>query len=121
MRNVNIYVLDYIFIYFRYTPFRNNPGDSATDILNRIGPGYIDVKNGIWSQISNDAKELVKRMLHVDPNRRPTAAGIIKCPWIVNRHRLSKKALPDGMRDPYSLKVYNVPYRCTLKVIKLIT
>lgn len=87
-----------------YTPFRNSPGDSATDILDRIGPGYIDVESGIWCQISNEAKELVKRMLHVDPNRRPTAAAILKYPWIANRHRLPQKVLPDSTRDPHSLK-----------------
>ncbi|XP_020293158.1 ribosomal protein S6 kinase 2 beta [Pseudomyrmex gracilis] len=88
-----------------YTPFRNSPGDSASDILDRIGPGYIDVESGIWCHISNEAKELVKRMLHVDPNRRPTAAAILKSPWIVNRHRLPQKVLPDVIKDPHSLKI----------------
>lgn len=89
----------------RYTPFRNSPGDSASDILDRIGPGYIDVESGIWCHISSEAKELVKRMLHVDPNRRPTAAVILKYPWIVNRHRIPQKVLPDVIKDPHSLKV----------------
>ncbi|XP_076638711.1 ribosomal protein S6 kinase 2 beta isoform X1 [Colletes latitarsis] len=87
-----------------YTPFRNSPGDSATDILDRIGPGYIDIESGIWCQISIEAKELVKRMLHVDPNRRPTAAAVLKYPWISNRHRLPQKVLPYSIRDPHSLK-----------------
>jgi len=90
----------------RYTPFRNSPGDSASDILDRIGPGYIDVESGIWCHISSEAKELVKRMLHVDPNRRPTAVVILKHPWIVNRHRIPQKVLPDVIKDPHSLKVY---------------
>lgn len=88
-----------------YTPFRNSPGDSASDILDRIGPGYIDVESGIWCHISSEAKELVKRMLHVDPNRRPTAALILKYPWIVNRHRIPQKVLPDVIKDPHSLKI----------------
>ncbi|KAL6438116.1 hypothetical protein ACFW04_004387 [Cataglyphis niger] len=88
-----------------YTPFRNSPGDSASDILDRIGPGYIDVESGIWCHISNEAKELVKRMLHVDPNRRPTAAFILKYPWIINRHRIPQKVLPDVIKDPHSLKI----------------
>ncbi|EZA53780.1 hypothetical protein DMN91_011796 [Ooceraea biroi] len=88
-----------------YTPFRNSPGDSASDILDRIGPGYIDVDSGIWCDISTEAKELVKRMLHVDPNRRPTASVILKYPWIVNRHRIPQKALPDLITDPHSLKM----------------
>lgn len=88
-----------------YTPFRNSPGDSANDILSRIGSGYIDVESGIWCHISNEAKELVKRMLHLDPTRRPTAAMILKYPWIVNRHRIPPKVLPDVIKDPHSLKM----------------
>ncbi|XP_011860408.1 PREDICTED: ribosomal protein S6 kinase 2 beta [Vollenhovia emeryi] len=88
-----------------YTPFRNSPGDSASDILGRIGSGYIDVESGIWCHISNEAKELVKRMLHLDPTRRPTAAMILKYPWIVNRHRIPPKVLPDVIKDPQSLKM----------------
>ncbi|KAL6259297.1 hypothetical protein P5V15_009215 [Pogonomyrmex californicus] len=88
-----------------YTPFRNSPGDSANDILDRIGSGYIDVESGIWCHISNEAKELVKRMLHLDPTRRPTAAMILKYPWIINRHRIPPKLLPDVIKDPHSLKI----------------
>lgn len=87
-----------------YTPFSNSPGDSATEILDRIGPGYVDVDSGVWDEISAEAKELVRRMLHIDPHRRPTAANILKYPWIVNRHRLPKKMLPDTTKDPQSLK-----------------
>ncbi|XP_057326745.1 ribosomal protein S6 kinase 2 beta-like isoform X2 [Microplitis mediator] len=96
-------VLLYIMLAGR-TPFPNSPGDSASDILNRIGPGYVDVDSGIWSHISNEAKELVLRMLHIDPHRRPTAAGILKYSWIANRHRLPQKFLPETVADPLSLK-----------------
>jgi len=63
------------------------------------------VESGIWCHISNEAKELVKRMLHLDPTRRPTAAMILKCSWIVNRHRIPLKVLPDVIKDPHSVKV----------------
>ncbi|XP_008544991.1 ribosomal protein S6 kinase 2 beta isoform X2 [Microplitis demolitor] len=96
-------VLLYIMLAGR-TPFPNSPGDSASDILNRIGPGYVDVDSGIWTHISNEAKELVLRMLHIDPHRRPTAAGILKYSWIANRHRLPQKFLPETVADPLSLK-----------------
>lgn len=87
-----------------YTPFPNSPGDSANDILDRIGAGYLDVESGVWSQISSEAKELVKRMLHVDPTRRPTAACILKYPWIANRQHLPPKVLPNITKDRDSLK-----------------
>lgn len=96
----------------RRTPFPNSPGDSASDILNRIGPGYVDVDSGIWTHISNEAKELVLRMLHIDPHRRPTAAGILKYSWIANRHRLPQKFLPETVADPLSLKVFYYFFFC---------
>ncbi|KAH0539282.1 ribosomal protein S6 kinase 2 beta [Cotesia glomerata] len=86
------------------TPFPNSPGDTASDILNRIGLGFVNVDNGIWTHISTEAKDLVLRMLHIDPHRRPTAAAILKYSWIANRHRLPQKYLPETVTDPLSLK-----------------
>ncbi|XP_043277250.1 ribosomal protein S6 kinase 2 beta isoform X2 [Venturia canescens] len=96
-------VLLYIMLSGR-TPFPNSPGDSASDILDRIGPGFVDLETGIWTQISKEAKELVQRMLHIEPRRRPTASSILKAPWLSNRHRLPQKNLPDLAIDPLSLK-----------------
>ncbi|XP_033229291.1 ribosomal protein S6 kinase 2 beta-like isoform X2 [Belonocnema kinseyi] len=87
-----------------YTPFPNSPGDSANDILDRIGTGLIDVESGVWTQVSSEAKELVKRMLHVDPTRRPTASCILKYPWIANRQHLPPKVLPSVTKDRDLLK-----------------
>lgn len=39
----------------------------------------------IWSTISTDAKDLLRQMLHIVPNRRPTAAQILRHPWIVQQ------------------------------------
>uniref|UniRef100_A0ABD2X925 Ribosomal protein S6 kinase n=1 Tax=Trichogramma kaykai TaxID=54128 RepID=A0ABD2X925_9HYME len=85
-------------------PFPNTPGDTANDILDRIGHGYVDVESGVWSMITPEAKDLVKRMLHIDPTRRPNAASILKHPWIVNRHRLPHNPLPDIVKDPLVVK-----------------
>ncbi|CAB0034513.1 unnamed protein product [Trichogramma brassicae] len=86
-------------------PFPNTPGDTANDILDRIGRGYVDVESGVWSMITPEAKDLVKRMLHIDPTRRPNAASVLKHPWIVNRHRLPHNPLPDIVKDPLVVKV----------------
>lgn len=39
----------------------------------------------IWNTISSDAKDLIRQMLHIVPNRRPTAAQILRHPWIVQQ------------------------------------
>ncbi|XP_012253785.2 ribosomal protein S6 kinase 2 beta isoform X1 [Athalia rosae] len=85
-------------------PFANSPGDSAKEILDRIGPGLVDVESGAWTVVSKEAKELVRRMLHLDPAKRPTASAILQYPWIANRHRLPHKFLPPVTRDLRSLK-----------------
>ena len=66
------------------------------------------MESGVWCQISNEAKDLVKRMLHIDPTRRPTAANILKHPWIVNRHHLPLNLLPDIKKDPLTMKVNKI-------------
>ncbi|XP_011496245.1 PREDICTED: ribosomal protein S6 kinase 2 beta [Ceratosolen solmsi marchali] len=85
-------------------PFPNTPGDTPNDILDKIVRGYIDVESGVWCQISVEAKDLVKRMLHVDPTRRPSATNILKHPWIMNRYRLPLNFLPDIIKDPIIVK-----------------
>lgn len=39
----------------------------------------------IWNTISTDAKDLIHQMMHIVPNRRPTAAQILRHPWIVQQ------------------------------------
>ncbi|BES93980.1 ribosomal protein S6 kinase [Nesidiocoris tenuis] len=76
------------------TPFTNSPEDTPTDILQRIGDSKLDLESGNWTNISNEAKDLVRKMLHVDPAKRPTAAVLVNESWLTQRHRLS--ATPAG-------------------------
>eukprot|EP00271_Cylindrocystis_brebissonii_P006354 TRINITY_DN19105_c0_g1_i1.p1 TRINITY_DN19105_c0_g1~~TRINITY_DN19105_c0_g1_i1.p1 ORF type:complete len:608 (-),score=69.31 TRINITY_DN19105_c0_g1_i1:259-2082(-) len=39
-----------------------------------------------WSQISPDAKDLMHSLLQMDPSKRPSAAEVLRHPWIVNHH-----------------------------------
>ncbi|KAG9333557.1 hypothetical protein JZ751_011394, partial [Albula glossodonta] len=68
-----------------FTPFANGPEDTPDDILSRIGSGRFTLKGGNWDAISESAKELVSKMLHVDPHQRLTAMQVLKHPWIVQR------------------------------------
>ncbi|KAF6205264.1 hypothetical protein GE061_019433 [Apolygus lucorum] len=70
------------------TPFANSPEDTPTDILQRIGDSKLDLESGNWPNISNEAKDLVRKMLHVDPAKRPTAAVLLTESWLSQRHRL---------------------------------
>ncbi|XP_069478962.1 ribosomal protein S6 kinase alpha-1 isoform X1 [Ambystoma mexicanum] len=76
-----------------YTPFANGPDDTPEEILARIGGGQFTLKGGNWSTISDSAKELVSKMLHIDPHRRLTAKQVLQHPWITQRDRLPQSQL----------------------------
>ena len=53
-----------------HTPFATGPNDKPQDILTRIGEGKFTLSGGNWDSVSPAAKDLVKKMLHVDPQQR---------------------------------------------------
>uniref|UniRef100_A0A4W3IE21 non-specific serine/threonine protein kinase n=1 Tax=Callorhinchus milii TaxID=7868 RepID=A0A4W3IE21_CALMI len=71
-----------------YTPFANGPDDTPDEILARIGSGKFSLAGGYWDTVSDMAKDLVSKMLHVDPHRRLTTAQVLQHPWIVLRDKL---------------------------------
>ncbi|XP_050511522.1 ribosomal protein S6 kinase alpha-3 isoform X2 [Diabrotica virgifera virgifera] len=63
-------------------PFSTTSKDSPEKILQRIGSGKVDLQSGRLAEVSTEAKLLVTEMLHILPERRPTAAQIVKNPWV---------------------------------------
>uniref|UniRef100_A0A6Q2XY78 non-specific serine/threonine protein kinase n=1 Tax=Esox lucius TaxID=8010 RepID=A0A6Q2XY78_ESOLU len=76
-----------------FTPFANGPEDTPEEILARIGSGKFSLTGGYWNSVSAEAKDLVSKMLHVDPHQRLTAAQVLRHPWIVNKDQLPKYQL----------------------------
>ncbi|XP_062254119.1 ribosomal protein S6 kinase alpha-1 isoform X1 [Platichthys flesus] len=85
-----------------FTPFANGPEDTPNEILSRIGSGRFSLIGGNWDTVSDAAKELVSKMLHVDPHQRLTARQVLKHPWIVQRDKLPNSQLPH--QDPKLVK-----------------
>ncbi|KAG8588705.1 hypothetical protein GDO81_006068 [Engystomops pustulosus] len=76
-----------------YTPFANGPEDTPEEILARIGSGKFTLRGGNWNTVSESAKDLVSRMLHVDPHRRLTARQVLQHEWITKRDLLPQSQL----------------------------
>lgn len=76
------------------TPFANGASDSPAQILQRISEGRVDLESGNWVSVSTEAKDLVQKMLHLDPNRRPTASQVLQHNWIQHRNVLPTHRLP---------------------------
>ncbi|KAG9510039.1 Ribosomal protein S6 kinase alpha-1, partial [Fragariocoptes setiger] len=76
-----------------YTPFANGTYNTPERILDRIGSGQVDMSSGNWRNVSMHAKDLVQRMLHVDPRVRITINDVLAHPWITDKEMLSKTNL----------------------------
>ncbi|XP_019483725.1 PREDICTED: ribosomal protein S6 kinase alpha-2 [Hipposideros armiger] len=87
-----------------FTPFANGPDDTPEEILARIGSGKYALSGGNWDSISDAAKDVVSKMLHVDPHQRLTAVQVLKHPWIVNREYLSQQQL--SRQDVHLVKTH---------------
>ncbi|ELT94418.1 hypothetical protein CAPTEDRAFT_229226 [Capitella teleta] len=75
------------------TPFANGPNDTPNVILSRIGEGKFQLSGGNWESVSSLAKDLVGKMLHVDPHQRITVQQVLKHPWVANRDQLPQLRL----------------------------
>ncbi|KAK2854145.1 hypothetical protein Q5P01_006806 [Channa striata] len=76
-----------------FSPFASSAEDTAEEILAQIGSGKFIIAGGNWDVVSDAAKDIVVKMLHVDPHQRLTAPQVLRHPWIVERDQLSDKAL----------------------------
>lgn len=56
-------------------------GRRDNEIIKQIKAGYIDMTDGIWKEISEEAKNFISKMLTLDPNQRPTAKELLKDPF----------------------------------------
>ncbi len=94
--NLN-FIIHYRFC-FRKTPFKIIESDTPENLLSRISQTKINFDEGNWKHISHDAKDLVKRMLNLDPRQRISSSNILKHPWITNSESLPdiKLAIQDG-------------------------
>ncbi|XP_029979076.1 ribosomal protein S6 kinase alpha-3 isoform X1 [Sphaeramia orbicularis] len=101
-----------------FTPFANGPEDTPEEILARIGSGKFSLSGGYWNSVSVEAKDLVSKMLHVDPHQRLTAGQVLRHPWVTHRDQLPKYTLnrqdaphlvKGAMAATYSALNRNVP------------
>ncbi|KAG0459740.1 hypothetical protein HPP92_022868 [Vanilla planifolia] len=56
--------------------------ENEQGVFEEILKGQVDYTSDPWPSLSTDVKELVSSMLQQDPKERPSAAEILKHPWI---------------------------------------
>jgi serine/threonine protein kinase len=65
-----------------YHPFDTNKGINY--LYQQIKQCNLKFDNNLWKDVSNDAKDLVTKLLVKDPKKRITADQLLKHPWILN-------------------------------------
>ena len=59
-------------------------GDSDEEILKNVQKGLYKISGPIWSRISKEGVDLVKKMLSFDPEKRITAQHALSHAWVIN-------------------------------------
>lgn len=51
------------------------------DIISGVKKGQYNFKYQVWQDISEEAKDLVRKMLSINPEKRPAAREVLDFPW----------------------------------------
>jgi len=98
-----------------YPPFY---ADSDGDVLRLVQKGKYSFNDG-WKNISKDAKDLIAKMLVMDPEKRLTAAQAVTAEWVVNHAPKAKQiSLESSFVDKLrAFRVHNRLKKAALHVI----
>lgn len=64
-----------------YTPFRS---DDPNELMKETARGRLDFHDMYWNKVSDEAKDFIKALVNVDPEKRLTAAEALNHPWITS-------------------------------------
>ena len=96
-------------------------GASEEEIMKKIEQGTFEMNKYPWGIISEEAKDLIKSLLQVDPNKRYTAEAALKHPWFESEavkagsvaYTIKKKNLEKLLRNLTKYKSDNA-LRCAV-------
>ena len=74
-----------IIMYILLTGLPPFNGDSDEEIMRKILNGKFDMKKYPWPIISSQAKDLLKKLLEFEPNKRITADEALNHPWFESK------------------------------------
>jgi len=63
-----------------FPPFYDDDNDKLFELISK---GKVEFPSPYWDNISDPAKDLIRRLLNVDPNKRLKSDDILSHPWMV--------------------------------------
>ncbi|KAF7142011.1 hypothetical protein RHSIM_Rhsim06G0012400 [Rhododendron simsii] len=92
--------------------------ETEKGIFDEILKGHIDFESSPWPSISTGAKDLIRKMLTMDPKNRITAAQAIEDPWLKEGGDASDKPLDSAVLGRMKqFRAMNKLKKLALKVI----
>uniref|UniRef100_A0A6P6FZF7 non-specific serine/threonine protein kinase n=1 Tax=Ziziphus jujuba TaxID=326968 RepID=A0A6P6FZF7_ZIZJJ len=72
--------------------------ETEQGVAQAIIRSLVDFKRDPWPRVSDNAKDLVKKMLEPDPNKRLTAQEVLDHPWLQNAKKAPNVSLGETVR-----------------------
>ena len=98
-----------------YPPFYD---ESEPRLFDKIRRGSYSFDDPVWQHVSDSAKDLIRRLLNLDPKQRPACARILADPWVTGEAKApprgqallaTKNKMRDSMRRQQGLSATATP------------
>ncbi|KAK4759429.1 hypothetical protein SAY87_022560 [Trapa incisa] len=92
--------------------------ETEQGIAQAIIRSVVDFKRDPWPKVSDNAKDLVKKMLEPDPKKRLSAQKVLEHPWVQNAKKAPNVSLGETVRA--RLKQFSVMNKLKKRALKVI-
>ncbi|KNA18999.1 hypothetical protein SOVF_065580 [Spinacia oleracea] len=92
--------------------------ETEQGVAQAIIRSVVDFKRDPWPKVSDNAKDLVKKMLDPDPKTRLTAQEVLEHPWLQNIKKAPNVSLGETVKA--RLKQFSVMNKLKKKALKVI-
>ncbi|TQS39220.1 hypothetical protein Golomagni_00257 [Golovinomyces magnicellulatus] len=75
-----------------YSPFRS---ENLLELIDECSSGKLIFHQRYWRDVSDDAKDFIKRLLHPDADERPTSKEALAHSWIAGENATDHNLLPE--------------------------
>ena len=93
-------------------------GNDMRTIFAKISKGEFDFESAQWAGISEAAKDLIRKMMSVNPTRRITVVDAMRHPWFAIQHEDATRVVSKEVLQ--SLKRYKAPKKIQQEAMKVI-
>lgn len=107
-----------VILYILLSGFPPFCAETDNGIFEAVLDGYVDFQSSPWPSISKGAKDLIRKMLTMEPRKRITAAEALEHPWLKEDGDASDKPIDSAVLIRMKqFRAMNKLKRLALKVI----